>query len=72
MSRIPALHRPQIRQNQNPISGEIETVILDTAQTEFELCCHYIDGRLVKLSNGDAARVRAKLREWLGPDRDGQ
>lgn len=54
-----------VRQFENPVTHEIERVALDAVQNDFDLCCDFIESRMTRHSNGDAARLGAKLAEWL-------
>ena len=57
MPRIPALRRPTIRQSQNAVSSEIETVLLTPERLAFERIAAYIDRERLKLNSGQNERL---------------
>lgn len=54
-----------VGRQENPVTHEMEVTVLDAVQTDFELCCHYIESRMTRHGNGDARRLGSKLAEWL-------
>jgi hypothetical protein len=65
--------RKDVRVSRDPVTGKLESVVLDAVQLAFERCTQVIEGKMMALSNGDVHRLAAKLADWLArmqPHRD--
>lgn len=64
MSRQPMPQPKRVRVSENPVSHELEHVVLDAPQKAFERICAFADAEARKLSNGDAMKLGALLQEY--------